>query len=94
VTDKERSGGFVEIDEKKLGREGHEILGGLRALNKWAMRFEAMREMSDNIQERVFLKEVVTALRKDIDDGRIALAALAVHRGAKVHDVEPDAAPN
>lgn len=78
----DQSGAFVEIDPKKLGNEGHRILGKLDALTKWTIRFSAFHDKAIDLHERRTLKEVVNALMTDCEDTKIELAQFAQRRGA------------
>lgn len=80
-----------EIDPKKLGLQGRELLGELKAVSRWCALLLSMKDRSTDPQERVFLSEMAAALE---DDGRrlsFVLAQFAAKRGAgKVHDADDD----
>lgn len=91
-TKDDAGGQFVVLDEKKLGLEGREMLGGIKALTRWMVQFGSMRDRSSDVQERVFLSEVIAALGADVEDGKVALAQFALARGAgKIHDAKTEA---
>ena len=88
-------GAFVSIDEKKLGREGLKLVGGIEALMHAIQLFENIKAKSGDVQERVFLKEVCSVLMQGVGQHQDKLAAHAVKRGAgKVIDIEDGAKAN
>ncbi len=92
TVDSDNGGAFLEINEKKLGRKGLLILGGINALRRQAAMFGAMREKSEIVLERTFLSEIVKALLEEAEKGEQALAEHAIGRGAgKLHEVPDDA---
>lgn len=88
-------GAFVSIDEKKLGREGLKLVGGLEALMRAIRLFTAIRLKSSDVRERVFLGEVCEMLMQGVQQHQDKLAEHAVPRGAgKIIDVEDGAKAN
>jgi hypothetical protein len=83
-------GAFVTIDESKVGKAGHKLIGGIDALMSAIAIIEVLREKSSDVQERVFLVEISRLLMQGVELRQSDLAALAVKRGAgKVVDVNP-----
>lgn len=88
-------GAFVTIDEKKLGREGLKLIGGIDALMGAIGILASIREKSGDVQERVFLAEICKLLMQGVQQHKDKLGALAMKRGAgKLHEIPEDAKAN
>jgi len=88
-------GAFVSIDEKKLGREGLKLLGGIEALMGLVAIIGTIRAKSTDVRERVFLQEIADLAMQGVQQHQDKLAEHAVKRGAgKVIDTEKDAKAN
>lgn len=88
-------GAFFEIDQSKLGPEGHKLLGGVDALMSAIAIFSTIRDRSTDIQERVFLQEVCATLMQGVDEHQVKLVEVAMAQGAgKRHEIPKDAPKN
>jgi hypothetical protein len=81
-------GSAVTVDPTKLDDDGKMLLGELRAVARWAAMFSTMRDRCTDIQERVFLQEVVEAITEDGKRLSNEVARLALTSGAGEHVVQ------
>lgn len=84
-------GSTVELDPKRLGVEGNQMLGQIQALSRWQTMFAAYASKTLDLRERQVLLEVAKALAQNAEQFKITLSQLAVQRkAAKITPVEPD----
>jgi hypothetical protein len=72
----------VEIDPKKLGNEGHRLLGEASGLDRWSVMFAAFADKALDLREREVLRNVSRALADDAERVKTILAQFAHARGA------------
>lgn len=72
----------ISIDPEKLTADGHQIVGRIEALTRWADKLNEWVGMTDNIVERVTFKTISGALTEDAEASKIALIAEAKKCGA------------
>lgn len=75
-------GTHVEIDPRKLGNEGHRMLGEAAGLERWGLMFAAYADKTLDLRERATLREVAKALQADAERIKTQLAQFAYRRGA------------
>lgn len=84
-------GSTVEIEPKKLGIEGNQMLGQIQALSRWQAMFAAYAAKTLDIRERQVLLEVAKALGQNAEQFKVTLSQLAIKRNAaKITPVDPD----
>ncbi len=80
-------GAFAVLNEKKLDREGLKLLGGIRSLEALTAILERIKEGSKDLQERVFLGEIVKLIGEGLDSHNNLLNERAVKlRAVKLVD--------
>jgi hypothetical protein len=75
-------GSQVELNPKRLGPEGNQLLGQVQALSRWATMFAAYAQKTLDLRERQVLLEVSKALFQNAESFKVQLAQVAVKRGA------------
>lgn len=75
-------GSHVEINPKRLGIEGNQILGQVQALSRWAAMFAGYAQKTLDLRERATLVEVSKALSEQAEVLKVQLAQIAIKRGA------------
>src|SRR5262245_7395914 len=77
-----KAGTFFELDQDSLDANGNRMFGGIRALEGFRDRLHSIRENAADIQERVFLGEVMELAQSYIEAGNLALVEHAQAIGA------------
>jgi len=75
-------GSTVELDPKRLGVEGNQLLGQVQALSRWSSMFARYAEKTLDLRERQVLLEVSKALAENAENFKVQLAQVAVKRSA------------
>lgn len=75
-------GSTVELDPKRLGHHGNQLLGQVQALSRWSAMFAAYAQKTLDIRERQVLLEVSKALAENAENFKVQLAQEAVRRRA------------
>lgn len=84
-------GSTVELNPKKIGIEGNQMLGQIQALSRWSAMFAAYATKTLDIRERQVLVEVAKALAENAESFKVQLAQMAQARGAaKITPVDSD----
>jgi len=95
VNDNTAKGAFVTIDEDKLGKEGWKLVGGIEALHGAMHVIGNIRNRSADVQERVFLQEILDLLHQGVQTHQDHLGKLAVHaKAGTLHNIPEDAKAN
>lgn len=81
-TDAPAYGSQVELNPKRLGIEGNQILGQIQALSRWATMFAAHAQRTLDLRERATLVEVSKALNEQAEVLKVQLVQIALKRGA------------
>lgn len=76
------TGSTVELNPKRLGIEGNQLLGQVQALSRWATMFAGYAQKTLDLRERATLVEVSKALAEQAEVLKVQLAQIAVNRGA------------
>lgn len=81
MTDDDK-GVLIEIDPAKLSHDGLMQMGEIRALMRWSIMLQGFADKSENVTERVTLREIAKALNEDAENVKVQLADEASTTGA------------
>lgn len=83
----------VEIDPRKMGRDGHQLVGQSEALNRWISVLQKAAVRTRDRNEKRICDDILVGMFEDLERVQMRLSEIAGKRGAlKVTDefIEPN----